>query len=79
MVTFNLGVVVVLSLGGSMLCAMSYGLLVFFAGVNLYLAVFAAAVLPETKSRGLHEVSEVYRHHWLWKHAYSSSNKQEGQ
>jgi MFS family permease len=79
MVTFNLGVVVVLSLGGSMLCAMSYGLLVFFAGVNLYLALFAAAVLPETKSRGLHEVAEVYRHHWLWKHAYRSDSKQQQQ
>lgn len=70
MVTFNLGVVVVLSLGGSMLCSMTYGLLVFFAGVNLYLAVFAAACLPEMRGKQLHNVAEAYQSHWLWKHAY---------
>lgn len=70
MVTFNLGVVLVLSLGGVMLCAMTYGLLIFFAAVNLYLALFAAACLPETKGSALHEVGGVYRCHWLWKHAY---------
>lgn len=70
MVTFNLGVTLVLSLGGSMLCAMTYGLLVFFASVNLYLGVFAAACLPEMRGKQLQEVAEVYRHHWLWKHAY---------
>lgn len=70
MVTFNLGIFVLLSLGGTMLCSMMFWLLVFFAGVDVYLAVFAATVMPETKGRGLHEVADVYRHHWLWKRAY---------
>jgi hypothetical protein len=70
MVLFNLAVFSVLFAGGHMLCHMTYGVMVFYAVIDLYLALFATLCMPETKGMSLQAVGELYRRHWLWKHMY---------
>ncbi|GFP85301.1 sugar transport protein 1 [Phtheirospermum japonicum] len=51
----------------SMLCAMKYGLFVFFAFFVAAMTVFCYLFMPETKNIPIEEMTQVWRRHWFWK------------
>lgn len=51
----------------SMLCAMEFGVFLFFAGWVVIMTLFVAFFLPETKGLLIEDVHEVFASHWFWK------------
>eukprot|EP00884_Botryococcus_braunii_P001880 jgi/Botrbrau1/11693/Bobra.0195s0024.1 len=51
----------------SMLCAMKFGIFLFFGGWVLLMTLFTAFFLPETKGVQLEEISGLFARHWFWK------------
>ena len=49
------------------LCAMKYGIFLFFAGCLLTMTIFMAAFLPETKGVPLEAMQSVWTKHWYWR------------
>ena len=50
----------------SMLCAMRFGIFLFFAAWVAVMTACVAAFLPETKGVPLEEVGGLWRTHWFW-------------
>ncbi|KAK9919065.1 hypothetical protein WJX75_009114 [Coccomyxa subellipsoidea] len=50
----------------SMLCAMQYGIFLFFAAWVTVMTLFVAFLLPETKNIPIEEMVVVWRKHWFW-------------
>jgi sugar porter (SP) family MFS transporter len=57
----------------SMLCAMRWGIFLFFAGWVLIMTLFAIFFIPETKGLPIEDVMLAFRHHWFWKHTVDLS------
>ncbi|CAM0908934.1 unnamed protein product [Alopecurus aequalis] len=51
----------------ALLCALKYGVFLFFAGCLLVMTIFVAAFLPETKGVPLEAMHSVWARHWYWK------------
>jgi sugar porter (SP) family MFS transporter len=51
----------------SMLCAMEYGVFLFFAGWVVIMTLFTLFFIPETKGLLIEDVHEVFAAHWFWK------------
>ncbi|BDA43832.1 Sugar transport protein MST3 [Coccomyxa sp. Obi] len=52
----------------SMMCAMRWGIFLFFAGWVFLMSLFIILFTPETKGIPLEEMHLVWRSHWAWKH-----------
>jgi sugar porter (SP) family MFS transporter len=50
----------------SMLCAMQFGIFLFFAGWVVIMSLFVLFFLPETKGVPLEDMPAVFRRHWFW-------------
>ncbi|GAB4823873.1 hypothetical protein N2152v2_010919 [Parachlorella kessleri] len=50
----------------SMLCAMEYGVFLFFAGWLVIMVLCAIFLLPETKGVPIERVQALYARHWFW-------------
>uniref|UniRef100_A0ACD5UBC7 Uncharacterized protein n=1 Tax=Avena sativa TaxID=4498 RepID=A0ACD5UBC7_AVESA len=51
----------------ALLCAMKYGVFLFYAGWLLIMTIFMAAFLPETKGVPLEAMQSIWTRHWYWK------------
>lgn len=51
----------------SMLCAMKYGIFLFFAAWVFVMGLFALFFIPETKGIPIEEMDGVWKKHWFWK------------
>ncbi|XP_028754047.1 sugar transport protein 7 [Neltuma alba] len=51
----------------SLLCAMRFGIFLFFAGWISLMTLFVFLFLPETKGIPIEEMSLMWRRHWFWK------------
>ncbi|KAK4391497.1 Sugar transport protein 7 [Sesamum angolense] len=51
----------------SMLCALKFGIFLFFAGWIAVMTIFVYVFLPETKGVPLEEMVLLWRKHWFWK------------
>lgn len=51
----------------TLLCAMRYGIFLFYAGWVLVMTAFIAAFLPETKGVPLEAMRNVWATHWYWR------------
>ncbi|KAK6128472.1 hypothetical protein DH2020_037786 [Rehmannia glutinosa] len=58
----------------SMLCAMKYGLFIFFAFFVVVMTVFCYFFMPETKNIPIEEMTQVWRSHWFWKRFMNDPN-----
>jgi MFS transporter, SP family, sugar:H+ symporter len=50
----------------TLLCAMRYGIFLFYAGWVVVMTVFIAVFLPETKGVPLDAMRSVWAMHWYW-------------
>ena len=51
----------------SMLCTMTWGVFIFFAGFVIAMSIFVALCVPETRGIPVEEVYEIIsKKHWLW-------------
>ncbi|KAJ9552503.1 hypothetical protein OSB04_016548 [Centaurea solstitialis] len=50
-----------------MLCAMKFGLFLFYGATTLFMTTFIGVFLPETKGVPLENMDEVWGKHWYWK------------
>lgn len=51
----------------TMLCTMTWGVFIFFAGFVIAMSFFVALCVPETKGIPVEEVHEIIsKKHWLW-------------
>ena len=51
----------------SMLCSMTWGVFIFFAGFVIMMTLFVIFCVPETRGVPVEEVDELLiRKHWLW-------------
>ncbi|KAK9811165.1 hypothetical protein WJX73_007732 [Symbiochloris irregularis] len=50
----------------TMLCALEWGLYLFFAGACILAAVTTYFLYPETKGLGIEETPQVFQQHWFW-------------
>jgi sugar porter (SP) family MFS transporter len=50
----------------SMLCAMEFGIFLFFGGWVVVMTLFVLFFLPETKGVPLEDMPAVFRRHWFW-------------
>ena len=57
----------------SMLCAMKWGIFLFFAGMVLVMTVFAYLFYPETRGLAIEDAPLVFEKHWFWKHYTKSA------
>ncbi|CAL5031707.1 unnamed protein product [Urochloa decumbens] len=62
----------------TLLCAMKYGIFLFYAGWVLVMTAFVAAFLPETKGVPLEAMRSVWARHWYWRR-FVGDAKQEAQ
>ncbi|KAF3338916.1 sugar transport protein 7-like protein [Carex littledalei] len=51
----------------SLLCALKFGIFLFFAGWIVVMTVFVYFFVPETKGVPIEEMTLLWRKHWLWK------------
>lgn len=51
----------------SLLCALKYGIFLFFAGWITVMTIFVYIFLPETKGVPIEEMILMWRKHWFWK------------
>ncbi|KAF3453008.1 hypothetical protein FNV43_RR03441 [Rhamnella rubrinervis] len=51
----------------SLLCALKFGIFLFFAGWITIMTIFVYVFLPETKGIPIEEMKYVWREHWFWK------------
>ncbi|XP_047327029.1 sugar transport protein 7 [Impatiens glandulifera] len=51
----------------SLLCALKFGIFLFFAGWIVLMTVFVWFFLPETKGVPIEEMVFLWRKHWFWK------------
>jgi hypothetical protein len=51
----------------ALLCAMKYGVFLFYAAWLLIMTIFIAAFLPETKGVPLEAMQSIWTRHWYWK------------
>ncbi|KAL9148304.1 hypothetical protein ABFS82_12G033100 [Erythranthe guttata] len=58
----------------TMLCAMKYGLFIFFAFFVAVMTVFCYFFMPETKNIPIEEMTQVWRSHWFWKRFMNDPN-----
>lgn len=57
----------------SLLCALKYGIFLFFAGWIIVMTVFVYVFLPETKGVPIEEMILMWRKHWFWKNVMPSN------
>nr|XP_043624814.1 sugar transport protein 12-like [Erigeron canadensis] len=50
-----------------MLCAMRFGLFIFFMFFVIVMTIFVYYFLPETKGIPIEEMAGIWREHWYWK------------
>ncbi|GAB2266688.1 Sugar transport protein 10 [Dionaea muscipula] len=50
----------------TMLCAMKYGLFLFFSGFVIMMTLFIYFFMPETKNVPIEEMNAVWKAHWFW-------------
>lgn len=50
-----------------LLCALKFGIFLFFAGCLSLMTIFVYFLLPETKGVPIEEMSLIWRKHWFWK------------
>ncbi|VAH48370.1 unnamed protein product [Triticum turgidum subsp. durum] len=58
----------------ALLCAMKYGVFLFYAGWLLTMTIFVAAFLPETKGVPLEAMQSVWTGHWYWRRFVKDAN-----
>ncbi|XP_057500761.1 sugar transport protein 7-like [Actinidia eriantha] len=51
----------------SLLCALKFGIFIFFAGWITVMTIFVYVFLPETKGVPIEEMIFLWRKHWFWK------------
>lgn len=57
----------------SLLCALKFGIFLFFAGWIAIMTLFVYIFLPETKGVPIEEVVLLWQKHWFWKRIVSDS------
>ncbi|KAL6965554.1 hypothetical protein U1Q18_036605 [Sarracenia purpurea var. burkii] len=57
----------------SLLCALKFGIFLFFAGWITIMTIFVFLFLPETKGIPIEEMIFLWRKHWFWKRIVPSS------
>ncbi|RCV06951.1 hypothetical protein SETIT_1G205100v2 [Setaria italica] len=50
-----------------MLCSFKYGTFLFYAGWVVFMTVFVAAFLPETRGVPIESMGAAWQRHWYWK------------
>ncbi|ESQ46422.1 hypothetical protein EUTSA_v10000602mg [Eutrema salsugineum] len=50
-----------------LLCALKFGIFLFFAGCVSVMTIFVYFLLPETKGVPIEEMTLIWRKHWFWK------------
>lgn len=55
----------------SLLCALKFGIFLFFAGWIVCMTIFVYMFLPETKGVPIEEVVLLWQKHWFWKRIVS--------
>ncbi|KFK33306.1 hypothetical protein AALP_AA6G358000 [Arabis alpina] len=50
-----------------LLCALKFGIFLFFAGFVFVMTIFVYFMLPETKGVPIEEMTLLWRKHWFWK------------
>ncbi|XP_044970160.1 sugar transport protein MST1-like [Hordeum vulgare subsp. vulgare] len=63
----------------ALLCAMKYGVFLFYAGWLLTMTIFVAAFLPETKGVPLEAMQSVWTGHWYWRKFVKDADRDESQ
>ncbi|TVU14364.1 hypothetical protein EJB05_37827, partial [Eragrostis curvula] len=61
----------------TLLCAMKYGIFLFYAAWLLAMTIFVAVFLPETKGVPLETMRSVWERHWFWRRFVVKDGKQE--
>ncbi|EEE61102.1 sugar transport protein MST1-like [Oryza sativa Japonica Group] len=62
----------------ALLCAMKYGVFLFYAGWLLTMTIFVAAFLPETKGMPIEAMRSVWERHWYWKRFVNDGDHHDG-
>ena len=62
----------------SMLCAMTWGVFLFFAGFVAVMSIFVMLCIPETKGVPIEEVDELVSKHWLWSRVVRGAERPTG-
>lgn len=57
-----------------LLCALKFGIFLFFAGWITIMTIFVYIFLPETKGVPIEEVVFLWQKHWFWKKIVSAKN-----
>lgn len=57
----------------SMLCAMKWGVFLFFAGFCVLMTIFIYFLLPETKGVGTERIQVLFARHPIWKRVMGSA------
>ncbi|XP_062078281.1 sugar transport protein 7 [Humulus lupulus] len=56
----------------SLLCALKFGIFLFFSGWITLMTIFVFVFLPETKGVPIEEMTFLWRKHWFWKRMVSA-------
>lgn len=60
----------------ALLCHLTYGVFILFAGLIVIMSLFIIFLLPETKQVPIEEMSHLWEKHWFWKSIVSRSGDQ---
>ncbi|KAL6650829.1 hypothetical protein ACP70R_009754 [Stipagrostis hirtigluma subsp. patula] len=60
----------------ALLCAMKYGVFLFYAGWLLIMTISVALFLPETKGVPLEVMHSVWARHWYWRRFVEDANQE---
>ena len=60
----------------ALLCHLTYGVFILFAGLIVIMSLFIIFLLPETKQVPIEEMSHLWAKHWFWKSIVSGSEDQ---
>lgn len=63
----------------SLLCALKFGIFLFFAGWITVMTIFVYFLLPETKGVPIEEMSLLWKKHWFWKKVLPATNLEEAE
>ena len=62
-----------------MLCVMTWGVFIFFAGFVILMTLFIIFCVPETKGVPDEEMDElIIRKHWLWSRVVAGAHRSQG-
>lgn len=60
----------------SMLCALEWGIFVFYGGWIIAMSAFVVLLLPETRGVPIEEMYVVWAKHWFWKRVVGEAGQQ---